>query len=296
MDFDTFARQCGVLLPAHLYPSLKIRRCATVEHPRGKNGAFFYDGERGWVKAWDGDGDTHWWNDPHAKPATPRDRDAMAARQRAEKQRMEAAHARAVARASELLDTCYIEPHPYLSGKGLPDEVGLVTEDYELFVPMRHIDTGRVLGGQLIRHIAEGVDEHGEITRSHFEKKMIYGTRLAGAMFQLGHRWNRETWLCEGYATGLSVLNAIQSMHIDASVVVCFNDWNLVQVAKRLTVGRRFVFADNDKSGAGLRAAKATGLNYCLSPQEGEDANDLHQRAGLLAVANLMMTTRTRRD
>ena len=64
-------------------------------------------------------------------------------------------------------------------------------------------------------------------------------------------------------------------------------------VAGQITKGRRYLFADNDKSGAGERAAQATGLPYCMSPVLGEDANDMHVRAGLLAVCGLLMRVRT---
>ena len=53
------------------------------------------------------------------------------------------------------------------------------------------------------------------------------------------------------------------------------------------------MFADNDESLTGERAAQVTGLPYCMSPVVGEDANDMHARAGLLAVAKTIMNMRT---
>lgn len=296
MDFDAFARSHGVLLPLSLYPSAKIRRCATVDHPRAKNGAFMFDGERGWVRAWDGDGDTHWWNDPHATPPNPAEKRRRADKQRQEQQRLERRFHAAVAEATRLLASCYHEPHSYLASKGLPDEEGMVTPDYTLFVPMRHVDDNAVRGGQLIRWLPERVDADGVVLPAGWDKKQIPGSRLAQSTLFLGDRRAKEFWLVEGYVTGLSVRAALRSMHIAATVVVCFNDWNITQIAPRLA-GRRFIFADNDKSGAGERAAKATGLPYCHSDQfgkdgKGEDANDMHQRAGLLAIAALMLKTR----
>ena len=44
--------------------------------------------------------------------------------------------------------------------------------------------------------------------------------------------------------------------------------------------GRGFVVADNDISGTGEKAAKATGLNYFLPPDLGSDFNDYHKGAG----------------
>jgi putative DNA primase/helicase len=85
---------------------------------------------------------------------------------------------------------------------------------------------------------------------------------------------------------------AARQMRLNAVVLVCFSDSNMVHVASLLKGGRRYVFADNDKSGAGERAAKDTGLPYCMSPTLGDDANDLHKREGLLAVCALLMQVR----
>ena len=69
MNFAQFASSFGLLIP-DVYPSTRIRRCPTELHPRSTNGAYFYDGDRGWVMTWDGDGKVNWWNDANAKPWT----------------------------------------------------------------------------------------------------------------------------------------------------------------------------------------------------------------------------------
>ena len=70
-DFVTFAHSHGVLIDhAKLFASQRIRRCPTTENPRTLNGAYFWDGERGWVWAWDGEARVQWWNDPNARPWT----------------------------------------------------------------------------------------------------------------------------------------------------------------------------------------------------------------------------------
>ena len=80
-------------------------------------------------------------------------------------------------------------------------------------------------------------------------------------------------------------------MRLNAAVLVCFSDVNMRQVSG-LVQGLKYAFADNDVSGAGERATQAAGLAYCMSDVVGEDANDLHQRAGLLAVSMKLMTAR----
>jgi hypothetical protein len=50
---------------------------------------------------------------------------------------------------------------------------------------------------------------------------------------------------------------------------------------------KAFVFADNDKSGAGVKAAAETGLSFVMTAEYG-DANDYHQRHGVRALAKLI--------
>jgi putative DNA primase/helicase len=156
--------------------------------------------------------------------------------------------------------------HPYLKAKGFPDAKGLVVGE-ELIVPMRDVNTQRVVGAQRIQVSGE--------------KRFIPGTRAKGAVFVLGR--GREPWLVEGYATGLSVQAALRFS--DVRVVVCFSAGNLAHVAK-ITGGR--IVADHDASGTGQRVAKASGLPWCMSPTLGDDANDLHMRAGLGAVRSML--------
>src|SRR3546814_7594504 len=83
-------------------------------------------------------------------------------------------------------------------------------------------------------------------------------------------------WHCEGYATALSIQAALKRLYRRASVVVCFSASNLAHVAKSL--GGRVV-ADHDESGTGERAARETGLQWCMPPDVGTDANDKIGRA-----------------
>ena len=139
-----------------------------------------------------------------------------------------------------------------------------------------------VVGLQVIRWV--------EADRA-YEKKMLPGMRAKGAVFWLGDKKAPETFLCEGYSTGLSISAALRSVGLRASVLVCFSAGNLAHVAP-LIQGKAFVFADHDKSGTGEQAAKQTGLPYCMAPEVGMDANDLHKSAGLMAVCQQLMKVR----
>ena len=71
MSFILFARAHGVEIdPNKFFPSDRIRRCGTVEKPRSGNGAYFYDGQRGWVMDWSGEARVIWFEDPNAVPWT----------------------------------------------------------------------------------------------------------------------------------------------------------------------------------------------------------------------------------
>ena len=280
MSFVMFARAHGLEV-GDLVPSDRIRRCVTHEHPRKKNGAYLWDGTRGWVFDWAGEAKTHWYEDPNAKPWTDAEKRAWAMRRQTELQSRERAYENTALRADVMLRSATPGPHNYFALKGFPDERGLIGEDGALLIPMRSLD-GKLRGLQVIRWVESD---------RRYEKKMLHGMRAKGGVFRLGHQTAQETFLVEGYATGLSVRAALHSVGLRAAVLVCFSAGNLVYVAPQVR-GRCFVFADNDESNAGEEAAIKTGLPYCMSDVEGEDANDLHNRAGLMAVAAKLMAVR----
>jgi len=286
--FIDFARAHGVEIdPAKLHPGEKVRRCGTTAHPRTKNGAYFWDGQRGWVFAWDGEARVQWFNDPNAKPWTEEEKRAWRARRDAARQAEEHKRRRAALNAAEMLKTTQPGAHNYLHLKGFPHAQGLVLPDGGLLIPMRDWKTNELRGAQVIRW----TDTEEEPGRMRWVKKMTYGMQARGAVLRLGPRQTTETVYCEGYATGLSIEAAVRQLRLNAAVMVCFSDSNMAYVAQQ-TKGRRYCFADNDKSGAGERAAQEAGLPYCMSPVVGDDANDLHKRVGLMAVCQLLMKAR----
>jgi len=279
-DFVSFAASHGVLITC-LDDCGRIRRCGTVEHPRSTNGAYQWDGHRGFVFAWDGDAEPKWFNDPDAKPWTEEEKWSFAAKQDAERRKKVERYKQAALHAGEVLKTAALNEHPYFHYKGLPMARGLVLPDGGLFVPMRGMN-GAMQGAQIIRWDYEA---------RTYEKKMLSGMRAKGAVLRIGPPRANETILCEGYATGLSIEMAIRQLRLNTSVLICFSDSNMAFVSASVP-GRKFVFADNDISGAGERAAKQSGLPYCMSEQVGEDANDLHVRAGLMTVCKKIIDVR----
>lgn len=278
--FVHFASMHGVLV-GDLDDSGRIRRCATESHPRSKNGAYMFDGRRGWVMAWDGAGEVQWYDDPNAKPWTDVDKRAWTQKRHAADQIRAKRRHSAVRQAGALIASASVGEHNYLHYKGLPEARGLVLPDNRLIVPMRSLD-GDLHGVQSIAWDYDALK---------WRKKMIFGMSATGAVFRVGPARAAETILCEGYATGLSIDMAVRQLRLNASVLITFSDSNLAFVAPSVK-GRKYVFGDNDESGAGERAALKTGLSWCMSDRVGEDANDLHKRAGLMAVRQKLMEAR----
>ena len=213
----------------------------------------------------------------------------IADRRRAAQERSAAAdrvaeigYRKAAVRAATLIKACSIGQHPYLAEKGFPEARALVMEEGSLVVPMRDCVSDSLVGAQVVR-----------LVDNAWDKKMLPGMRAKGASLRIGNHRASETWLVEGYATGLSVSAALRILRLSAHVLVCFSAHNLTHCAALIT-GRRFVFADHDASRAGETAALATGLPYVMAPTLGHDANDLHQSDGLMAVAKLIMEARAR--
>lgn len=284
MNFIDFARAHGVEIdPNRLYPSDKIKRCGTVEKPRSGNGAYFWDGQRGWVMDWSGEARVIWYEDPHAKPWTDEEKRLWAAKRASAATEQEHRYQQAALQADIVLRSAKPDHHPYLEMKGFKDEKGLVLDD-KLLIPMRNVVTNKLQGYQAIRW---------DMDSRKYEKKMLTGMRAKNAVLYMGNRDIPECWLVEGFATGLSVRNALRSVGLNASVVVTFSASNLIQVADQIP-GRRFVFADNDESKTGEKAALETGLPWTMADTVGWDANDLHAKKGLFSVVAKIMECRAK--
>lgn len=282
-EFVNFSHSHGLVI-RDLYPSDRIQRCPTVDHPSKRNGAYSWDGHTGWVMRWDGDGEIHWM-DNQSTTWTGQDLQRWREKRIADESRRNTQALRAAEIAQKMMSEAELKSHNYLCVKGHRDVTGFVGPEDELYVPMRDVENNKLRGLQTIRWMPN---------ERRWDKRMSPGMRAKGAVFRIGAydhmpQWDaRNTILCEGYATGLSIAAAVKAMHLRATVLVCFSAHNMYHVAHRL-VGRVFVFADNDASQVGEDMARRIGKPYCMSDQVGEDANDLHQRDGLLAVQKLIM-------
>ena len=244
-----------------------ITRCATVDHPSKRNGAYLFDGEWGWVQSWETMLEPEYWKDESIiqpeRIAALRMRMEASRKQHAQERAKAAANA--ARKAVAIIKAAKLEPHAYLDAKGWRDAVGLVwypDEDTNLLViPMRI--GNEIVGCQLIDR--DGV------------KKFIKGQRTNGATFTFG-RSGTEIF-CEGYATARSIHECLAALKIPARIHACFSAGNMKRMAKT-----GFIVADNDASQTGEKAAQATGLPYWMPDTIGTDFNDLHASIGTFAA------------
>lgn len=274
----------------YVEPDGRWRRYKTVDKPRKKNGAAVYDGRGGAVRNYATMADFATWRDGNFDKVPIRDyreQRRKAALDEAQRHAKAAQEAARIVKAATLLTPMPAVPykpwrpgrdavlaHPYLMRKSLPNVACLVYEG-NLIVPMR-------VDGEHHRELVnvQRITPEGE-------KRFLTGGRAKGAVHRIGPERAKEVWLVEGYATGMSLLQALKGMYRQAAVVICFSAGNLRYP------GATHVMADNDASGTGEAAAKATGLPWVMPEQIGHDANDLHAKEGLGALQKLIRTPMT---
>ena len=255
-DLISFARAHGVLLSS--IPPLGVwRRFPTESKPQHRNGAVKWMGDHAFICDWAAGGEVHVWK-ADAEVKIDHDKIRRLA-QEAERKRVQQQE-EAAKKAQWILSQCQYGYHPYLAAKGFPDEQANIWKSDDglvLVIPMRvgH----RLVGCQLIREDGSKRFLFGQVT-SHAECVMdAKGPHI----------------LVEGFATGLSVKQALMALKRKFTLHIAFSAGNLVKIASTLPGG--FVVADHDASGTGEKAAKDTGWPYFLPPDIG-DFNDFAQQ------------------
>ena len=245
MEFIAFAQQHGLIIDSVVTD--RWTRVPTEDKPNKRNGSYIWDGQSGAVQNWA----------MHDKPITFRSerRDPFITINRVKQQEnQEDLRAKAKSKAVFMMNNAIDKSHSYLTRKGFPLLKGAVWNGL-LLIPMR-IDN-KLVGCQMID--AEG------------NKKFLRGQITKGASLIIDNK-GRDI-LVEGYATGLSVREALKDAKKRYTIHVCFSAGNMVEIAK----GKHnpLVIADNDK--IGIQTARKIG-QYWSSDKEDEDFNDAHQR------------------
>ena len=175
--------------------------------------------------------------------------------------------ARAAKKAAWIMNQAKLEQHAYLHSKGFPDASGPVwwaRDDANILcLPMRY--RGNISGVQMINR--RGEKKFLKVQRSSHSELCIDNS---------GH--GAKHWWCEGYATALSLREALKFLRLRYVIHVTFSASNLKAMAHS-----GFVVADNDQSLTGERVAKETGLPYFLPPEG--DFNDFHKKIGTVRAA-----------
>lgn len=283
-------RAVGIEVPRKIEPG---RWCASPVEGKGRNNTsgrvmINDDGKTG--VAWNHQSGQHqrFWvgGSSEAAPAPKRD---------LERERRQKEEQREIERVcTEIVRTSQSGQHPYLERKGFPDELGLIHD-----APWRCFPANR-LGEALGRAMPEGDGPWlivpgrvgKKITTIQFigpdgGKKNILRGQMGGASHRIAT--GRETWVCEGIATALSVRAALRLLGRSATVLSAFSASNVGKVAA--AIPGAIVAADHDKPleqlhglGTGEFYARQSGRSWVMPPSMG-DFNDLHSAEGLRAVA-----------
>ena len=221
------------------------------------------------------------------------DKTAPILRRDPEKERRQQDEQAEVARICQaIVRSCTQEPHPYLARKGFPTELGLVHAN-----PRQCLPSGK-LGDAIASAMPEGpclivpgrvgkaITTVQFITLEGAKKNILRGI-MSGASHRIAA--GRQTWVCEGIATAMSVSAGLKLAGVSATVLCAFAAANVAKVAK--AIPGAFIAADHDKPveslgglGTGEYYARQSGCKWVQPPALG-DFNDMHQADGLRALA-----------
>lgn len=229
MTFEK-AMQASGLIPRAVVPDGKWRRCATTDKPKKRNGAYvLHPDGRGYWRNWATDMGVNAWGGDAAQIRMPTPEE-LAARER-RKQQERASRIAAIGAARNAWDNA--QPlrglHPYVERKGLSAVgcSGLRQMGDAMVIPV--LWNGRVISLQAI--YADGA------------KRFWKGAPVKGGHYVMKRERSAVTAICEGFATGLAVYQAVRQ----ASVIVAFDAGNLLPVVDHLRPkGSVVVCADDD--------------------------------------------------
>lgn len=271
MDFISFALAHGLEIRT-FHDDGKWHRCTTTDKPKHYNGAYKFCGDHGFVQNHATMDKVETWQSE--KPVDIRLYQAKAKQAATD---ILADAKKAADKAAWMLGKATPDKHDYFYLKGFPDHVCMTLEmgDRKLaLIPMRvnnHLTSLQIIG----------------FDNGAWKKTFLRGGVTRGATFTIG---KGNPVLCEGFATGLSVHQALQASRISAQVIICFSANNMAHVAQKIKPW--LVIADNDKSGTGQRIAAQIDAPFWISKTKGNDFNDDHLQRGIFAVSqDLKMLT-----
>lgn len=236
-----------------------------------------------------GEQSTVWLKDMSSPAVRRQVRDDM--EKHAEDKRRKAESAAAI--ASKLVAAATMQTHEYLAAKGFSEESVLVADAADIagIAGKYLVPEGGRAAIVMPARIGTAIRSVQLIWESGSKKFLAHG-ETSGTSHRIAT--GRDCWLCEGFATGLSLRLALKALGHKATILCCFSASNIEKVATNAQ-GRLFVTADNDKPieqfnglGAGEFYAKRTGIPYLMPTAVGDDLNDMHQRDGIFAIQRLV--------
>ncbi|KQB59346.1 toprim domain-containing protein [Acidovorax sp. SD340] len=227
MNFETTLAAAG-FIPRAVIADGKWRRCATLDKPKKRNGAYvLHPDGRGYFRNWATDSDVSAWADGSADRAPVIDPVVLDRRRAEERRARQMAMQGARARWADSAPLRGL--HPYLERKGL-SAIGC--------------NTLRVYRGQLVVPVYWGNTLTSIQTISEDGVKRFWpGAPVKGGALVLERPRAAVTAICEGLATGLAVYQSLRH----ATVIVAFDAGNLIHVVDRIRpTGSVVICADND--------------------------------------------------
>tara|TARA_B000000460_G_scaffold248191_1_gene225063 strand:+ start:9316 stop:10233 length:918 start_codon:yes stop_codon:yes gene_type:complete len=206
----------------------------------------------------------------------------------------EAERREVVATCERIARACEAAQHPYLARKGFPDELGMVIEDPRPLMPQTRLGEAMAAAlpesdGPLLvipGRIAKTITTLQFITADGAKKNILRG-QMSGASHRIAT--GRETWVCEGIATAMTIRAALRLLGRSATVLSAFSAGNVGKVASGLHGS--VVAADHDAPqetlgglGAGEYFAVKSGRKWSMPPRMG-DFNDMQEASGIRSVA-----------
>ena len=228
------------------------------------------------------------WVGGSSEAPPPVQRDPAADRRRA------AEHREVEAACLRIVKACDQAQHPYLARKGFPEDLGLVIADPRPLMPRGQLGEAMAAAlpegdGPLLvvpGRIGQRLTTVQFITAEGTKKNILRG-QMGGACHRIAT--GRETWVCEGIATAMTVRAALRLLGRSVTVLSAFSASNVAKVAEGIPGA--LIAADHDKPipdfgglGTGEFYARRTGRKWAM-PKNFGDFNDLHQSEGLRSVA-----------
>lgn len=283
--------------PPRSYKHGQWVKCDTLAGKNGRgDGRIIVDDLK--ATAWNhqtGEYQTIWLKDRAS--LTPVEKKQFAERKAKDEAEQRERAARAAHVAGQLLATAKLGTHAYLARKGFPTEQAHVLPAADVaeiggkYLVAEGAKTALIIPARIGQRVASA-----QIIWEDGTKKFLAGGEMGGATHRIAT--GGATWLCEGYATALSLRASLHAMNRRDTILVCFSASNIATVARKIE-GRCFIAADHDPVpkadpfsglGTGEHYAQAASRPYAMPPEMG-DINDMHMSAGIFAVQKLLAET-----